>query len=66
MDDLENQTFTGAIQRASKFAVRALKRNDDLSAYNSLKALVHMYIRMNKCRKALEIIQTAKEVFPDF
>lgn len=64
MNELAN--LTGAIQRASKFAIRALKRNDDVSAYNSLKALVHMYIRMNKCQKALEIIQMAKHIFPDF
>ncbi|NVM54355.1 MAG: hypothetical protein HWN66_11690 [Candidatus Helarchaeota archaeon] len=63
---VEVADLTGAINRASKFTIRALKRNDDVSAYNSLKALVHMYIRMNKCRKALEIIQTAKEMFNDF
>lgn len=64
MKELAN--LTGAIQRASKFAIRALKRNDDVSAFNSLKALVHMHIRMNKYQKALEIIQMAQQIFPDF
>ncbi|MFX1299274.1 MAG: hypothetical protein ACFFD2_30975 [Promethearchaeota archaeon] len=64
MDIIPN--LNEAINRASKFTVRALKRNDDISAYNSLKAIIHMYIRMNNCKKALEIIQTAKELFPDF
>lgn len=56
----------GAIDRASKFAIRALKRQDDVAAYNTLKAIVHMYIRKNNCQKALEIIQVAKMVFEDF
>ena len=58
--------FHGAINRASKYAVRALKRNDDVAAYNSLKALVNMYIRMHNQQKALEIIQMAQELFPEF
>ncbi len=55
-----------AIGRAQKFAVRALKRQDDDAAFNSLKAIVHMYIRMQNYRKALDIIHLAKEIYPDF
>jgi hypothetical protein len=55
-----------AIERASKHALRALKRNDDDAAFNSLKALVHMHIRLKNYQKALSIIHTAQEIFPDF
>ena len=58
--------FTGGINRASKYAVRALKRNDDIAAYNTLKALVHMQIRNKNLQKALLIMKIAKEVFEDF
>jgi len=56
----------GAIERCTKSAIRALKRNDEDSAFNSLKALVHMYIRMYNFQKAEVIIRVAREVFNDF
>lgn len=64
MDEIHD--LTGAIKRASKFTIRALKRNDDESAFTSLKALVNMHLRMKKTTIALDIIKTAKEIFPDF
>ncbi|MHA1265250.1 MAG: hypothetical protein ACTSRS_08470 [Candidatus Helarchaeota archaeon] len=63
---IEKSQLDGAINRASKFAVRALKRQDDVAAYNTLKAIVQMYIRKNNCKKALEIIEVARMVFEDF
>ena len=63
---MKKADLPGAINRASKFAVRALKRNDDVAAFNSLKALVHMHIRLKNYQSALKIIHTAQEIFPDF
>ena len=62
----EVKELGSAIDRASKYAVRALKRNDDIAAYNTLKALVHMHIRNNNLSKALLIIRIAKKIFEDF
>ncbi len=58
--------LSGAINRATKFTIRALKRNDHDAAFNSLKALVNMHIRMHNQQKALEIIKLAKDIFSDF
>ncbi len=66
MDRNSKSNLQNAIERASKHALRALKRNDNDAAFNSLKALVHMHIRLQNYQKALAIIHTAQEIFPDF
>ncbi|HUX98510.1 MAG TPA: hypothetical protein VMV49_03035 [Candidatus Deferrimicrobium sp.] len=66
MEELSRRDLVQAINRASKFAVRAIKRSDDTAAFNSLKALVHMHIRANNYKKALEIIHTARDLYPEF
>jgi len=58
--------LNGVIDRCTKYAIRALKRNDEVSAFNSLKALVHMHFQMQNYHKASELIRVAKEVFKDF
>ena len=58
--------LNGAIDRCTKYAIRALKRNDEVSAFNALNALVHMHIRMRNYQKVVEITRTAREVFNDF
>ena len=58
--------LNGALDRCTKYAIRALKRNDEVAAFNSLKALVHMYIRVLNFQKAEVIIRVAREVFNDF
>ncbi|MHA1277990.1 MAG: hypothetical protein ACTSQI_11345 [Candidatus Helarchaeota archaeon] len=66
IDTSTKECLHQAINRASKHAVRALRRNDDEGAFNSLKALVHMHIRLQNYQKALKIIHAAKELFSDF
>ena len=57
--------LNGAIDRCTKYAIRALKRNDDPSAYSALNALVHMHIRMGNYKKVVEIMRVAREVFKE-
>ena len=57
--------LNGAIDRCTKYAIRALKRNDDPSAYNALNALVHMHIRVGNYQKVVEIMRVAREVFKE-
>jgi len=58
--------LNGAIDRCTKYAIRALKRNDEDSAFNALNALVHMHIRIGNYQKVVEITRMAREVFNDF